>query len=407
ASDTLTVYSNDGTSYVVTVNITGSNDAAVITGATSGSITEDAVPNTVGGDLNSTDVDGTNDIWNAAAGTSANGYGTFTISASGDWVYTLDNSNPTVNALNTGSPALTDSFTVTTADGTSQVVNITINGHTDATDTQAPTDIKFNLNPASSGLTGNGLSSGDVLGSFSAVDADSATWTFSLSGANAGLFSLSPGGSQSSVNIAAAANIAAGNYTFIVTATDPAGHTFNETYHVGVGTTNTDNAAFFTITTGTDIDFGLNGGDTINGGDGDDALVGGQCTDTINGQLGNDQLIGGAQDDIFVFNTALNGLTNVDKIFDFDASGSGGAGADKVHLDDAIFGGIGSGGTLAATDFAANAGGDATTATQNILYDTTTGNLYYDADGNGVGAKVLVAQIILTGTIDASDFIVI
>ncbi|MFL6722570.1 MAG: calcium-binding protein, partial [Sphingomicrobium sp.] len=59
-------------------------------------------------------------------------------------------------------------------------------------------------------------------------------------------------------------------------------------------------------------------------------------------------------------------------------------------------------------DFLAIAGGDAQTATQNILYDTNTGNLYYDADGSGAGAKILVAHITLTGgTVDASDFIVI
>ncbi len=43
------------------------------------------------------------------------------------WTYTLDDNNPTVQALN-GTATLTDSFTALTADGTAQVVTVTING---------------------------------------------------------------------------------------------------------------------------------------------------------------------------------------------------------------------------------------------------------------------------------------
>jgi serralysin len=303
-----------------------------------------------------------------------------------------------VDALNNGG-TLSDSFTVTTADGTSQVVNVTINGHTDATDVLAPTDIVFSLNAASATFSGNGLNSGDVLGSFTATDADSTSWTFALTGANASLFSLSPSGSQSSVNIAAASNIASGNYTFVMTATDTAGHSYNETYHVGVGTTGTDAAAFFTISSGTDVDFGLNGQDTINGGAGDDALVGGQNADTIFGGLGNDQLVGGAQNDTFVFDTTLNGTTNVDQILDFDANG------DHIRLSPSIFGAIGA--TLDSGEFATNAGGNAVDPNDYVLFDSNTGNLYYDSDGNGAGAKILFAHVtVVNGVLDATDFVI-
>ena len=47
------------------------------------------------------------------------------------WIYRLDNSNPSVQALNAGG-TLTDTFTVSTVDGTSQVVSITIQGTDDA-----------------------------------------------------------------------------------------------------------------------------------------------------------------------------------------------------------------------------------------------------------------------------------
>src|SRR4029079_19019302 len=84
---------------------------------------------TATGDLNSTDVDNANDAWTAVAvaTTSANGYGTYTLSSAGVWIYTLDNDNAAVQALNVGD-TLTDTFTATTVDGTTQVVTITITG---------------------------------------------------------------------------------------------------------------------------------------------------------------------------------------------------------------------------------------------------------------------------------------
>ena len=49
----------------------------------------------------------------------------------GAWSYTLDNGNAAVQALNAGA-TLTDHITVTTVDGTTQVVTVTINGTNDA-----------------------------------------------------------------------------------------------------------------------------------------------------------------------------------------------------------------------------------------------------------------------------------
>ena len=67
-------------------------------------------------------------VTNATASTS--GYGTYTMDADGTWHYTLDNSNATVQALNVGG-TLTDTFTVSTIDGTQQVVTVTIAGVND------------------------------------------------------------------------------------------------------------------------------------------------------------------------------------------------------------------------------------------------------------------------------------
>ena len=125
-TDTFTATTVDGTAQLVTITINGANDAAVITGTATGTVMEAGGVNngtpgtpTATGDLNSTDVDNAVDAWTAvgAATASANGYGSYTLTAAGVWTYTLDNSNATVQALNAGQ-TLTDSFTVTTVDGT-------------------------------------------------------------------------------------------------------------------------------------------------------------------------------------------------------------------------------------------------------------------------------------------------
>ena len=136
---------------------------------------------------------------------------------------------------------------------------------------------------------------------------------------------------------------------------------------------------------------GGNGNDTIGGLGGNDRIIGGSGADTLTGGLGNDT---------FVFNSALN---NVDTITDFNANAT-----DKIELDDATFSTL-IAGALSGANFAANSGGNAADGDDRVLFDTATGSLYYDADGSGAGAKVLFAQIDLgglTGTIDATDFII-
>ena len=67
-------------------------------------------------------------------------------------------------------------------------------------------------------------------------------------------------------------------------------------------------------------------------------------------------------------------------------------------------------GNLAAAAFVSNAGGNATNGTQRILFDSSTGDLFYDADGNGATAKVLFAHLTLSGmsgTFGADDFLII
>jgi VCBS repeat-containing protein len=127
-------------------------------------------------------------------------------------------------------------------------------------------------------------------------------------------------------------------------------------------------------------------------------VYGNAGANVLNGGGGSDYLLGNGGADTFAFTTAL-GAGNVDTIGDFLA------GTDKVGLDDAIFSGIGTPGAFNANAF--RAGTAAADADDRIIYDQATGNLFYDADGNGAGAAVLFATIQGNPVLTASDFAVI
>jgi len=143
---------NGGTAtQTVTVTMTGTNDAPEIsfaTGADEGTVVEDDATNTVTGQLNSDDVDtGATESWTVVGG-GVGTYGTLTVDGSGQWTYTLDNSNPLLEDLDTGETE-TETFTVQVEDDNgatdTQTVTVTINGNTDnelvtATDDTASAD---------------------------------------------------------------------------------------------------------------------------------------------------------------------------------------------------------------------------------------------------------------------------
>ena len=136
--DFLAVNTLDGSdTETINVTITGINDAAVISGALSGSVIEAGASNnggtpTVMGVLTSADIDNQANLFQAITTltSSDQNYGKLTITAAGVWSYTLSNDNAVVDALNDGD-SLSDLFTVLTADGTAQVIQISITGATD------------------------------------------------------------------------------------------------------------------------------------------------------------------------------------------------------------------------------------------------------------------------------------
>ncbi|AZO30717.1 VCBS domain-containing protein [Mesorhizobium sp. M1B.F.Ca.ET.045.04.1.1] len=134
-TDTITVQTSDGTTKDIVISINGANDAAVITGDAAGAVTEaSGVSNgTAGtspatGDLDATDVDSGTDFSVVTNGV----HGTLSINAAGEWSYVLNEDDAAVQALNVGDPALTDTITVQTSDGTTKDIVISINGANDA-----------------------------------------------------------------------------------------------------------------------------------------------------------------------------------------------------------------------------------------------------------------------------------
>ena len=168
------------------------------------------------------------------------------MNASGVWNYTLSNNNVAVNALDDGD-FLSDSFTIHTADGTAQVIHISIVGANDGD----PTDNDSLATGTSVVFSGN--------------------FVFGTPGNDGPIVGGTSGQTIYS---------GAGNDNII-------GSTSGDTIYAG---------------SGNDIVFGNQGSDTIFGGSGNDTINGENAPDMISGGKGDDLLTGGNGGDTFVFN---------------------------------------------------------------------------------------------------------
>ena len=113
-------------------------------------------------------------------------------------------------------------------------------------------------------------------------------------------------------------------------------------------------------------------------------LIGNAGDNILNGGAGKDKLTGNAGDDTFVFKTALNATTNVDMVVDFSLTD------DTIQLDNAVFAGLAAG-ALAADAF--KIGTAATDADDRIIYNSTSGALFFDFNGNAAGGSTLFARL--------------
>ena len=132
---TFTVATADGSTHQITVTITGSDDAAVISpsipGDDTGAVQED-VTLTTGGNLNVDDPDLGEAVFTAQTDIQDGHYGTFSIDADGEWTYVLNNDHADIQALDSDSTPIVRTFTVATADGSTHEIAVTITGSDDA-----------------------------------------------------------------------------------------------------------------------------------------------------------------------------------------------------------------------------------------------------------------------------------
>src|SRR5260221_44677 len=131
-------------------------------------------------------------------------------------------------------------------------------------------------------------------------------------------------------------------------------------------------------------------------------IVGNAGDNVIDGRGGNDQLSGGAGHDRYVFREY--GAVNADTLFDFDGN------QDELRFDSATFSAMGGPGHFAADDprfYAAAGATGGHDADDRLVYDTSTGQLYYDPDGAGGAGAQLVATIHGAAPLVAPDIWVI
>jgi Ca2+-binding RTX toxin-like protein len=86
------------------------------------------------------------------------------------------------------------------------------------------------------------------------------------------------------------------------------------------------------------------------------------------------------------------------------------SGQDTIALDNEVMTALGADGDFGATDGRFHAAAGATggaDANDRVVYNTSTGQLYYDADGSGSGAAQLVGTLSGAPGLAASDIAVI
>ncbi|EJM49043.1 VCBS domain-containing protein, partial [Pseudomonas sp. GM48] len=193
-NDVFSVQVSDGLGGVdtqlVTVTITGSNDAPVlsfVTGNDAGAVQEDTTLS-VSGQFSSTDIDHDATATWSIAGSNTGTFGSIAVDSNGQWTYTLANGTDgvasAVQALKAGE-SHNEVFSVQVSDGLggvdTQLVTITVTGSNDA--------------PVLSFATGNAAGAVQedttlsVSGQFSSTDIDhDATATWTIHGASTGTY---------------------------------------------------------------------------------------------------------------------------------------------------------------------------------------------------------------------------
>ena len=143
--------------------------------------------------------------------------------------------------------------------------------------------------------------------------------------------------------------------------------------------------------------------DNLTGNAAANRLDGKAGNDKLAGGEGNDTLTGGQGKDTFWFDSAPSATTNKDSILDFVS------GTDKLQFSKSVLTKLGIVGQFAAGDdrFWSNTTGQAFDAEDRLIYNTVSGELFYDSNGNATGGAVLVEVLATAPVLAATDIWVV
>lgn len=154
--------------------------------------------------------------------------------------------------------------------------------------------------------------------------------------------------------------------------------------------------------TGADVLIGDGGANRLSGFGGRDSLDGRGGHDSVEGGFGVDTLTGGSGNDSFVFQNRY-GMGDV--ITDFSPTGA--AGDDRFVITAAGFGGGLVAGNLPAPRFQSRADNVAQDADDRFIFRTADRTLWFDVDGTGAAAPVMVADLQANATMTAADILIV
>ena len=277
-----------------TLTIAAVNDPALIAGLAAGTVTEDATLQ-ASGTLTISDLDAGEEGF--VAGTIAGSYGTATLTAAGDWTYTLDNASAAVQAL-AGGAAVQDTLTMTALDGTTASLVITING----ADEPLPSGVTLTGTFASNLLVGG--NGDDTLLGLAGRDTLIGNDGHDVLNGGVGNDQMIGGAGNDSYHVDnksdTVTEAAGGGFDTILTTLSKftLGADVEALIYQGAQDfKGTGNALDNLISSGS-------GEDKLVGGAGSDTLLGGLGNDELTGGLGSDMLTGGGGSDLFIFKTS-------------------------------------------------------------------------------------------------------
>lgn len=154
---------------------------------------------------------------------------------------------------------------------------------------------------------------------------------------------------------------------------------------------------------------GNSGNNTLSGEGGKDTLIGGSGNDTLIGGAGDDILTGGNGSDFFLYNTNAafsSAAIGSDRITDFVK------GSDKIILDKTTFTALqskaGNGFSIVNEFAVVSSDGAAAISAAKIVYNQSSGKLFYNQNGvaSGLGTGAEFANLTGNPLLTASDFII-